>query len=74
MEAATGRPYGEMAGGEKAEPAVREVTVADVERIDSLTLEDFAADFDQIELPLGPMSEEDLHAAVDRFLQVLREG
>lgn len=79
MKAATGRPYGEMAGGEMAGGetavhAVRDATVEDVERIDSLTLDDFAADFDQIELPLGPLSEEDLHAAADRFLQVLREG
>lgn len=74
MEAATGRSCADADRGDKAVPAVREATVADVERIDSLTLEDFAADFDQIELPLGPLSEEDLHAAADRFLQVLREG
>ena len=74
-EEGNGRPLDASAGGsDYAMPTVREATMADVERIDQLTLEDFAADFDQIELPLGPMTEEDLKSAADRFLQVLREG
>jgi type IV secretion system protein VirD4 len=46
----------------------REATLADVDRIDSLTLDDFAVDLTGVELPEGPVSEADLSRTADRFV------
>ena len=58
-------------------PTVREATVEDIDRIDSLTLEDFDVDFGRVQIPEKPPGErltsEELHSAVDRFLNSLRE-
>ncbi len=52
----------------------REATAEDVNRIDSLTLDDFAADFSKVILPeSGRLSEQDLNVAVESFLATLRE-
>ena len=62
--------------GEASSPAdvIREATVEDIERIDSLTLEDFAADFSAVNIPTeGPLSEQAMHEAVEGFLATLRE-
>ena len=62
--------------GEASSPAdvIREATVEDIDRIDSLTLEDFAADFSAVNIPTeGPMSEYAMHEAVEGFLATLRE-
>jgi len=62
--------------GEASSPAdvIREATVEDIDRIDSLTLEDFAADFSAVNIPTeGPMSEQAMHEAVEGFLATLRE-
>jgi hypothetical protein len=60
-----------------AKPIVtREATVADIDRLDTLTLEDFAADFDQVKIPEKPDGERltsaELGAAVESFLDTLR--
>ena len=56
-------------------PVEREGTAADVERIESLKLEDFAVDFDKVKLPEAPrLSEQDLQVAVESFLSTLREA
>ena len=56
--------------------ATREATVADIERIDQLTLEDFAVDFDRVQLPQKGegerLSAQELQAAADSFLESLR--
>src|SRR5207245_6624 len=65
--------------GDAAEPAAprgapilrtREATVEDIERIDSLTLEDFATDFSHLKIPdhEGPITDAEMNAAVERFL------
>ena len=52
----------------------RDATADDIERIESLTLEDFAADFSAVELPTeGRMSEDQMKDAVESFLDTLRE-
>ena len=57
-----------------AETVAREATTEDIERIESLTLEDFAADFSAVELPTeGRMSEDQMKDAVESFLDTLRE-
>ena len=57
-----------------AETVEREATAEDIERIESLTLEDFAADFSAVELPTeGRMSEDQMKDAVESFLDTLRE-
>jgi type IV secretion system protein VirD4 len=57
-------------------PTVREATINDIDRLNSLTLEDFAADFDQVKIPQKPegerLSSQELDAAVDSFLDSLR--
>jgi hypothetical protein len=54
---------------------VREATLEDIDRLDALTLEDFAADVGQLTLPLeGRMSEQELQGAVEEFLATLREA
>jgi type IV secretion system protein VirD4 len=57
----------------EAEPVTREATLEDLDRLESLTLEDFAADFERVKLPEGPLSEGDLSRAVENFLDTLRE-
>jgi type IV secretion system protein VirD4 len=58
-------------------PATREATVEDIDRLESLTLEDFAADFDQVVVPDKPdgerLSSEELQSAVNSFLNTLKE-
>jgi type IV secretion system protein VirD4 len=55
----------------------REATSEDLERIDSLTLEDFAVDWSRVELPQKAegerLSSEELQRAVDSFLETIRE-
>jgi type IV secretion system protein VirD4 len=46
----------------------REATLADVDRMDSLTLDDFAVDLTGVELPEGPVSEADLSRTADKFV------
>jgi type IV secretion system protein VirD4 len=56
-----------------AERITREATLADIDRLDSLTLDDFAADFDQISLPPeGFLTEDDLKNAAEQFLSALQ--
>jgi hypothetical protein len=56
---------------------IREATVADLDRLESLTLEDFAVDFSKVKLPERAEGErlapEELQAAVESFLETLRE-
>jgi hypothetical protein len=61
--------------GEEA-VVIRDATVEDVERIESLTLEDFAADFSKMAIPNrdGPLSEPEMKAAVETFLNSLERG
>jgi type IV secretion system protein VirD4 len=57
-----------------SETVVREATAEDIDRLDRLTLDDFAADFNQVKVPdAGPMSEQVMHEAVESFLATLRE-
>jgi type IV secretion system protein VirD4 len=56
------------------ETVERDASTDDIERIESLTLEDFAADFSAVELPTeGRMSEDQMKDAVESFLDTLRE-
>jgi len=58
----------------ESESAEREATVQDIERLESLTLEDFAADFSRVEIPEGgPMTDTQMQAAVESFLITLQE-
>lgn len=54
----------------------REATMEDLQRIDELTLEDFAVDFDRVQIPNKPagerMTPQEMNAAVDSFLAALR--
>ena len=61
---------------EKESVVIREATVEDVERIESLTLEDFATDFSKVPIPdgEGPISEPEMKTAVDNFLNSLERG
>jgi type IV secretion system protein VirD4 len=58
-------------------PRMREATAEDIERIDELTLEDFAVDLTKVELPTKVegerMSTEEMESAVEIFLAALRE-
>jgi type IV secretion system protein VirD4 len=58
-----------------AAPSTREAKVEDLERIDSLTREDFATDFSKVKIPDhdGPLSSEEMTTAVESFLNTLRE-
>ena len=58
-----------------ATPVYREATMEDIDRLDSLTLEDFEAPLGEIELPAKAPGErltaEEMNAAVAKFLQSL---
>jgi type IV secretion system protein VirD4 len=60
-------------GPKREEGVIREGTVADVERIETLTLEDFATDFSKVRIPDqdGPLSEAEMKGAVESFLDSL---
>jgi len=71
---------GAVAAASSAAPAIREAsvtreaTVDDVEHLESLTLEDFATDFSQVQIPVrdGRLSDVEMTAAVERFMTTLR--
>jgi type IV secretion system protein VirD4 len=67
-----------VTGETPAKPATRAATPEDIERIDELTLEDFAVDFDRVHLPEKPegerMTPQEMEAAVESFIAALREG
>jgi len=60
----------------EARPATREATIDDIDRLESLTLEDFAADFDRVKIPQKAEGErltsEELNATVQSFLDTLK--
>lgn len=59
---------------EATAPRLRPVQPSDVEKLDSLTLDDFSLDFEDIEIPKGrPMTDAEVQTAVDRFLSTLAE-
>jgi len=58
-------------------PRIRKATLEDLDRIDSLTLDDFAVDWSQVDIPHKAegerMTSEELQRAADSFLATLRE-
>jgi type IV secretion system protein VirD4 len=60
----------------KEDVVIREGTVEDIERIDSLTLEDFATDFSKVRIPdkEGPLSDGEMKVAVDTFLSSIERA
>jgi type IV secretion system protein VirD4 len=70
---------GPAAGGENREstqPVFREAMMDDIDRLESLTLEDFAAPLGEIEIPQKTDGERltaaEMNAAVEQFLQTLQ--
>lgn len=57
----------ENAGEGEKEVVERAVTVADVENIDSLNLDDFSCDFSKVEIPKGDISDEAMDDLVSQF-------
>jgi hypothetical protein len=58
------------------EVVMREATAQDIERIESLTLEDFATDFSKVQIPdrQGPLSDAEMKVAVETLLDSLKLG
>ncbi len=60
----------------EAGPATREATIADIERLESLTLEEFAVNFDRVKIPQKAdgerLTSEELNATVRSFLDTLK--
>lgn len=58
-------------------PRRRKATMGDLDRIDSLTLDDFAVDWSRVEIPDKPdgerLTNEEMHRAVESFLATIRE-
>ena len=54
-------------------PATREATLADIDRIESLTLEDYAVDLGHLTVPEGPLSTEETQRLADGFVQAFHE-
>jgi type IV secretion system protein VirD4 len=58
-------------------PRTRKATMEDLERIDSLALEDYAVDWSRVEIPQKAegerMTSDELHRAVESFLETVRE-
>jgi len=81
VELAPTSPATDVSGDATPTPAVapmtREVTAEDIERLDSLTLEDFAAPLSEVSLPQKAegerLTDEEMNAAVESFLESLRE-
>jgi type IV secretion system protein VirD4 len=60
-------------GPKKENMVIRDATVDDIERIESLRLEDFAADFSKVRIPEkeGSLTDSEMKVAVDSFLSSL---
>jgi type IV secretion system protein VirD4 len=79
-----GKPAKEAHTDESAPPPppkpeevrIRDATVEDIERIESLTLEDFATDFSKVPMPdkEGPLSEGEITMAANAFLKTLERA
>jgi type IV secretion system protein VirD4 len=58
-------------------PRTRKPTPEDIERIDSISLDDFAVDWSRVDIPQKEegerMTSEELHRAVESFLTTIRE-
>jgi len=58
-------------------PVMRDATVEDIDRLESITLDDFAVDFDRVTIPQKPdgerLTSHELQSAVESFLDTLRE-
>jgi type IV secretion system protein VirD4 len=65
-----------LSGTADAGPLNRAATLEDLDRLETLTLDDFEADFSRIEIPATPpgerLSERDLDVAVESFLSSLK--
>jgi len=57
----------------ESEPPTREATLVDIDRIESLTLEDYEVDLKDLKVPEGPLSEEDLRRLATGFKESFRE-
>jgi type IV secretion system protein VirD4 len=57
----------------KEDVVIRDGTVADIERIESLTLDDFAIDLSKVRIPdkEGPLSDAEMKVVVDTYLNSL---
>jgi type IV secretion system protein VirD4 len=57
----------------KEDAVIRDGTVEDIDRLESLTLEDFATDFSKVEIPQhdGKMSDAEAQRAVASFLHTI---
>ena len=60
----------------KEDVVIREGTAEDVERIESLTLEDFATDFSKVQIPAkeGSLTDGEMKIAVETFLNSLERA
>ncbi|MDQ2655179.1 MAG: type IV secretory system conjugative DNA transfer family protein [Chloroflexota bacterium] len=67
-----------VSGNSDAGPATRVATQADLDRIETLTLEDFAVDFSKVEIPVTEpgqrLSAQEMDGVVDSFLASLQGG
>jgi type IV secretion system protein VirD4 len=54
-------------------PATREAVLADIDRIESLTLEDYAVDLGHLKVPEGPLSTEETKRLAEGFVQAFHE-
>lgn len=52
----------------------RDITVADIENIDNLNLDDFSCDFSKIEIPEGSISDDAMDDLVSQFFNGLAEA
>lgn len=57
----------------ESQPATREATLADIDRIESLTLDDYAVDLGHLTVPEGPLSTEETQRLADGFVQAFHE-
>ena len=67
---------GESDGGNRQDqpPQFREATVEDIDRIETVQLEDLDVDFSKVKIPEGGrLNDEDMQVAVESFMASLRE-
>jgi type IV secretion system protein VirD4 len=73
---APGADIAAAAPPKKEDVVIREATAEDVERIESLTLEDFATDFSKVQIPAkeGSLTDGEMKIAVETFLNSLERA
>lgn len=59
-------------GSPESQPPTREATLADIDRIESITIEEYVVDLGDLEVPEGPLGTKGITRLADKFVQAFQ--